>query len=216
MKRVILYLHGKGGSAAEAERYRALCPGYDVVGLDYRGTTPWDTAEELRSVCADLRSRYDSVILLANSIGAYFAMNAGAAVDRAFLISPIVDMERLIRDMMTWAHVTEEELRARGSIETDFGETLSWEYLRYVRAHPIRWTVPTAVLYGGRDHLTSLETVSRFAEQTGAVLTVMEQGEHWFHTPEQLAVLDRWLTDALEQDENGPFTPQKQGIFAEF
>ena len=200
MKRVIFYLHGKGGSAAEAERYRTLCPGYDVVGLDYRGTTPWDTADEIRSVCADLRSRYDAVILLANSIGAYFAMNAGAVVDRAFLISPIVDMERLICDMMTWANVTEDLLRERGRIETDFGETLSWEYLCYVRAHPIRWAVPTAVLYGEKDHLTSQETISRFAERTGAALTVMEQGEHWFHTPEQMAVLDRWLTGGLPGD----------------
>lgn len=207
MERVILYLHGKGGSAAEAERYRAVCPGYDVVGLDYRGTTPWDTADEIRSVCADLRSRCDSVLLLANSIGAYFAMNAGAAVDRAFLISPIVDMERLICDMMTWAGVTEESLREQGRIETSFGETLSWEYLCYVRAHPLRWTVPTAILYGGKDHLMSAETVSRFAERTGAALTVMEQGEHWFHTAEQLAFLDQWLADALEQDETGPFTP---------
>ena len=26
-------------------------------------------------------------------------------------------------------------------------------------------------------------------------LTVMEEGEHWFHTPEQLAVLDRWTAE---------------------
>lgn len=36
VKRVILYLHGKDGSAAKAEWYRSLCAGGDVVGVDYR------------------------------------------------------------------------------------------------------------------------------------------------------------------------------------
>lgn len=30
-----------------------------------------------------------------------------------------------------------------------------------------------------------------------ARLTVMENGEHWFHTAEQLAFLDGWVKDAL-------------------
>lgn len=35
-----VYLHGKGGNAREAERYRALLPGWRVTGLDYRAQTP--------------------------------------------------------------------------------------------------------------------------------------------------------------------------------
>ena len=35
-----VYLHGKGGNAREAERYRALLPGWRVMGLDYRAQTP--------------------------------------------------------------------------------------------------------------------------------------------------------------------------------
>ena len=26
----------------------------------------------------------------------------------------------------------------------------------------------------------------------------MEGGEHWFHTPDQMAFLDRWVTDSME------------------
>ena len=37
MKRAILYVHGKSGSAGEADRFRAVCPGFDVLGVDYRG-----------------------------------------------------------------------------------------------------------------------------------------------------------------------------------
>ena len=40
MKELIIYVHGKGGSAGEAERYRALFPNSEVSGFDYRSQTP--------------------------------------------------------------------------------------------------------------------------------------------------------------------------------
>lgn len=199
MKELLVYVHGKGGSAEEAERYRALFTQGDVLGFDYRAQTPWEAQDEFQSVFNALGKNYDKITLLANSIGAFFSMSAltKSHIDRALFISPIVNMERLICDMMTWAQVTEEELQRRGEIPTDFGETLSWEYLSYVRAHPIKWAVPTAILYGDKDNLTSLGTVTAFAEETGATLTVMPGGEHWFHTEEQLAFLDEWFKRSI-------------------
>ena len=47
-----------------------------------------------------------------------------------------------------------------------------------------------------RDFLTSPETMSSFAVQIGAQLTVMPRGEHWFHTPEQMAFLDKWIRES--------------------
>ena len=197
MTSCVLYIHGKGGSAAEAEHYRPLFPDSEVVGLDYKTFTPWETGVEIAEAAAALKERFDGLILIANSIGAYFSMCAGidGLVEKAYFISPIVDMERLIRDMMTWSSVTEAELEKRRTIPTDFGETLSWEYLAYVRANPVSWSAPTAILYGDRDELTSYETISAFAANTGASLTVMNGGEHWFHTPEQMRFLDGWITN---------------------
>ena len=192
---LVLYIHGKGGAAAEAEHYRPLFPGSDVIGLDYRGATPWEAGAEIQTALAELKPSYDRVTLIANSIGAYFSMHAGIdkQIDRAYFISPIVDMEQLIGSMMARAGVTEEELRRRGVVRTDFGEDLSWDYLAWVRAHPVRWAVPTRILYGRGDALTPYETVAAFAERHGAELTVMENGEHWFHTPDQMAFLDAWI-----------------------
>ena len=115
-------------------------------------------------------------------------------VDRAFLISPVVDMEKLIGNMMMWANVTEAELSEKLEIPTAFGERLSWRYLCYVREHPISWRVPTRILYGRHDDLASLETISAFAKGIGAELTIMPGGEHWFHTDEQMGFLDDWIT----------------------
>lgn len=114
-------------------------------------------------------------------------------ISKALFISPIVNMEKLIADMMLWANVTEDELQNKKEIPTVFGETLSWEYLCYVRKHPIEWNIPTCILYGEKDNLTSRETISEFAYKIGADLTIMEDGEHWFHTNEQMQFLDDWI-----------------------
>jgi pimeloyl-ACP methyl ester carboxylesterase len=191
----VIYIHGKGGSAAECEHYKSLFPDCEVIGLDYQTFTPWETGKEIHIAVEELKSKYENVILIANSIGAFFSMNAGIddMIQKAYFISPIVDMEKLITNMMQWANVTEQELESEGVIHTDFGEDLSWEYLSYVRSYLITWHAPTQILYGSNDLLTSLETISDFANKHQATLTVMEGGEHWFHTEDQMQFLDRWI-----------------------
>ena len=110
-------------------------------------------------------------------------------VDKAFFISPIVDMEKLIFDMMGWADITEEKLREKQLITTGFGETLSWEYLCYVRNHPVNWSVPTYILYGDKDNLTSQETIHKFANDANAeyvarLRNIMDTADVSFQTAE--------------------------------
>ena len=167
MKDILIYVHGKGGSAEEANHYKPLFPGHTVIGFDYRSQTPWAAKEEFPVFFAQQRKRCNRLTLVANSIGAFFSMSAldEKLVDRAYLISPVVDMENLIVNMMQWANVNEQDLVEKKEIITDFGETLSWNYLCYVREHPISWNVPTCILCG----------------------------EHWFHTEAQLRFLDNWI-----------------------
>ncbi len=40
MKTLAIYIHGKGGNAKEAEHYKMLFKGCDVVGFDYASQTP--------------------------------------------------------------------------------------------------------------------------------------------------------------------------------
>ena len=202
MKKLIIYVHGKGGSAGEAEYYTSLFPKDEVIGFDYHCQTPWEAKKEFSAFFAVQRSQCEHLTLVANSIGAFFALSSldETLVDRAYLISPVVDMEALICNMMQWANVTEQELAEQREIATDFGETLSWEYLCYVRQHPIIWNVPTCILYGEHDNQTSLETVSAFAEQHHAELTVMPGGEHWFHTEEQMQFLNHWIRECSRQN----------------
>ena len=196
MKNIVIYVHGKGGSAEEAEHYKPLFPEAEVIGFDYHASAPWEAKDEFPQFFAEQRKRCDSLTLVANSIGAFFSMSSldGTLIDKAYFISPVVDMEKLIGNMIVWAGVTERELAEKLEIPTEFGETLSWNYLAYVREHPISWHIPTRILYGAHDNLTSMETISAFAKQIGAELTVMPDGEHWFHTEEQMQFLDGWIT----------------------
>ena len=49
MKDAVLYVHGKGGSAAESEHYKTLFPDCKVTGLDYPSFTPWEAGAEIRA-----------------------------------------------------------------------------------------------------------------------------------------------------------------------
>lgn len=93
MKDLIVYVHGKGGSAQEAEYYKKLFPNSEVTGFDYRSQTPWEAKKEFLAFFTAQRSRCEHLTLVANSIGAFFVLSSldEALVDNAYFISPIVD-----------------------------------------------------------------------------------------------------------------------------
>lgn len=195
MKALVIYIHGRGGNIEETNHYQSIFRESDVIGFEYKSQTPWDAEIEFPMLYDMYAKAYDSITLIANSIGAYFAMISLAEknITHALFISPIVDMEKLISGIMKQSNITEDELKSKKKMNTKFGEILSWEYLSHVKNHPIRWNVPTSILYGEKDNLTSKESITKFAEQISADLTIMEDGEHWFHTDEQLNFLDTWV-----------------------
>lgn len=204
-ERGYLFLHGQMGRKEEAEAFAqvACSKGYQVLTIDLPAhgerqnreeeLLPWTAVPDIRAALDWADHHWKTVSLRANSIGAYFAMLAFDAPSRVLQVSPILDMEDLILTMMGWAGVTEGQLQERGEIATSFGQTLSWKYLCWVREYPIHnWTCPIRILYGNQDNMTSRQTIDGFVRQHDAELTVVEGGEHWFHTPEQLAILREW------------------------
>ena len=123
---VVLYIYGKSGNADEAEHYRQFFPGKDVYGFDYKSQNPWEAKKEFGDMIAELSEKYNRITLIAVSIGAYFSMNAdiGKFIDQAYFISPIVNLEKLILDMINWAGTSESELEKRKIIPVDFGDDL--------------------------------------------------------------------------------------------
>ena len=205
-RRVYLYVHGKMGSKEEALAFAELaCPmGYQVLAIDLpehgerkgrpEKLLPWVVLPELQLVYQYAKVHWRTVSLRATSIGAWLSMLALSEKElkQALFVSPVVDMENLIGKMMQWANVTEAQLEQTGEIPTNFGETLSWRYLCWVRENPVHWHTPTQVLYGDADNMTSYDVIEAFRRESGAHLTILAEGEHWFHTEPQLAALQEW------------------------
>ena len=200
MKNAVIYVHGKDGSANEANHYKQFFnEDYEVIGFDYKSKFPWQAKEEFQKYFDFIIPKYNEILLIGNSIGAYFSMISlsGKQIKKAMFISPIVDMENVILNMMKWENVSEEELEAKKIINTSFGESLLWEYLSYVRKNSIIWDIPTSILYGGKDDITPLKTINNFANKIKANLTIMSDGEHWFHTEEQISFLNNWFEKSI-------------------
>ena len=195
MKNVVIYIHGKYGTAEEAEHYKKIFNEADIIGFEYTSEYPWDFQKEFSNFIENIYTKYKKISIIANSIGAYFTMLSltNKNIEKAFFISPIVDMEKLITDMMFLENITEEELYKKKKIKTSFGETVSWDYLTFARKNPIEWNIPTYILYGENDDLTSYETILNFTNKSKANLTIMKGGEHWFHTDEQIEFLNNWI-----------------------
>lgn len=210
-----LFLHGRCGCKEEALEFaRIVNPeGWQVLAIDLPGHgerkeetekfNPWSVVPELQTVSAFLKLNWTVLCLRANSIGAWFAMQcfAGSEFEKSLFVSPILDMNILIENMMKWAGVSLDRLKDEKEIATDFGESLSYRYYEYAREHPITsWNCRTEILYASLDNLTSRQTADSFTEKFHAGLTVMDGGEHWFHTPQQIEFLEKWTRKMTDTD----------------
>ena len=157
--------------------------------------------EELSAVLDYAESWWTEICLFAVSLGAYFSLLAcqGRTISHAWFLSPVVDMERLTRDMMGWFKISKARLEAEGTIPTPMGQALYWDDYCYVRSHPVDcWPFHTDILRGAEDNLVAAETVAAFAERFSCRMRIVEGAGHWFHTPEDMDRLFRWLRETNE------------------
>ena len=207
-----IYVHGRMSCKEDAREFAEIATekGYQVLSFDLpehgdrkEGSVPcdvWNGVSDLLIIGEYARRNWDSISLFANSLGAYFSLLAynEYPLKNCLFLSPILDMERLIRNMMKWADVNEEILNEKRKILTPAGETLDWEYYSYVKEHPIhQWDAPTAILYGSEDHLTERDVVKSFVERFHGDLTVLQDSEHYFHTEKQLDFFRQWLGEHI-------------------
>jgi alpha-beta hydrolase superfamily lysophospholipase len=213
-QKIYLYIHGQGGYKEEANGFANIACRHDwqVLSIDLpehgerkhekNSFVPWKVVPELLTVMEFVKCHWSHVSLFANSIGAWFSMIGfeNEPLEKSLFVSPVLDMKKLIQDMMLWANVSEEQLKRELVIPTSFGQTLSWEYLIYAKAHSVtKWKIPTSILYGSSDNLIERRIVEQFSHDYNCNLTVMENGEHWFHTQMQLEVLHAWLESCLQE-----------------
>lgn len=179
-EKLYLFVHGKLSKKEEAENFATIAAnaGYQVLSFDlpehgerekhpYKCTVQ-NGVHDLTVINEFIKNKYASISLYACSLGAYFSLVAYQDIEfsKTLFISPVLNMEQLIQNMMGWANVTEEELRVKGEIDTSFGETLSWDYYQFVKNHPItKWESKTSILYGENDNLTEIRELNLFAKK---------------------------------------------------
>ncbi|QXE17984.1 carboxylesterase [Clostridium sp. 001] len=157
--------------------------------------------KDLNTIMNYAQSLSSNISVFACSMGTYFTLLAykDELLKQCLFLSPVVNMERIINNMMTWFNVSENRLKSEKEILTPIGQTLYWDYYCYVKEHPITvWNKPTSILYGSEDNLCEFDVVDSFVKRFNCNLQVMEQGEHYFHTEEQLQFLRQWIKKYIQ------------------
>ncbi|PHV69489.1 alpha/beta hydrolase [Sporanaerobium hydrogeniformans] len=155
---------------------------------------------ELAKIMNFASARAKEVSLFACSMGAYFSLLSykESYLKQSLFLSPVVNMERIINNMMTWLNITEEQLNREQEIATPIGQTMYWDYYQYVKENPVvHWSSPTSILYGEKDELCELEYITAFVKTFNCQLEIVDGVAHYFHTSEQLMHYRKWLKEHL-------------------
>lgn len=207
---VIIAVHGNMSNKTDVPiqmlAQHALVKGVQVLSFDLpehgdrqNEATPCkvqNCIQDLKKIISYAKENWKHINLFANSIGAYFSLLAykDEPIEQAWFLSPVVDMQLIISNMMMWFNVSEEQLQREQIIHTPIGQKLYWDYYCYVKEHPIvKWSPPTTILYGSKDDMCDRDTINEFVEHFKCELTVVQGAEHYFHTTEQLDALKEWL-----------------------
>ena len=157
--------------------------------------------KDLKQVIEYAKKNFDEIYLWACSMGAYFSLVSYKDEDikQCLFLSPVVNMKIIIDNMMLLSSVTEKELKEKQEVKTDFGQTLYWDYYKYVKENPIiNWNKKTYILYGNKDNLQEEKIINDFCIKFNCKLSVLENGEHFFHTEEQLEFYKNWLDKIIK------------------
>ena len=213
-EKLFIAIHGnmsnKEDTVIQILAREAIIKGYQVLSFDLpehgdrkNDSTPCKVqfcVNDLSIIMNYAKEHWRDINLFACSMGAYFSLLAYEKnmLRKALFLSPVVNMERVIDNMMMWFNVTPECLQKELTIDTPIGQKLYWDYYCYVKQHPINtWSIDTNILYGAKDELCEFEIINYFSEKYCCELEIMDTGEHYFHTEEQLNVFQNWLRNHI-------------------
>ena len=214
-KKVFIAVHGnmsnKKDEVIKILANRVVSKGYQVLSFDLpehgerKDNTNYlckvqNCVKDLNQIIEYARKNYTEINLWACSMGAYFSLLAYKDKDikQCLFLSPVVNMKVIIDNMMLWSNTTEEKLKEKQEIKTDCGQTLYWDYYEYVNNNPItNWNKKTFVLYGNKDNLQDENIIKDFCNNFNCSLSILENGEHYFHTEEQLKLYGNWIDKTI-------------------
>lgn len=212
--KLILAVHGnmsyKTDKPIEILAEVAIQHGYQVLSFDLpeHGDRKQEATlckvqqcvKDLSTILQYAKEEWNDISLFANSMGAYFSLLSyhDEEFQHAWFLSPVVDMRRIISNMMSWFQISEDQLKEKQTISTPIGQNLYWDYYCYVNEHPIKkWNIPTHILYGGQDDMCEQDTILNFEKSFSCNLEIIPSAEHYFHTTAQLQDFRDWLEKSM-------------------
>ena len=191
---------------------KVINKGYQVLSFDLpeHGERKLDTnylckvqncVNDLKQVIKYAKENYDEINIWACSMGAYFSLLAyrDEKIGQCLFLSPVVNMKIIIDNMMIWSNISEANLKEKQEIKTEFGQTLYWDYYKYVKENPIiKWDKETYILYGDKDNMQNETAIKHFTDDFNCKLSILKNGEHYFHTEKQLNYYENWLDKIIE------------------
>jgi uncharacterized protein len=211
--RLFIAVHGLLGSKADfellAEEVTAMecqvlsfdLPEHGERKEEQTACTPPNAIKDLTTVMRHAQTLSNRISLYACSLGAYFSLLTyqDVAMEQCLFQSPVVDMQRLIGNMMKAVGVSEERLQQEKVVANPYGPRLEWDYYSYVMAHPVeKWSVPTAILMGSEDEVSEVEVVKAFASQFDAKVTLLLGSKHYLHTEDECQMIRKWIKEKLQ------------------
>lgn len=213
--RVFIAVHGnmsnKEDEVIKIFAEKVISKGYQVLSFDLpehgerKDNTNYlckvqNCVKDLKQIIEYAKQNYEEIYLWACSMGAYFSLISYKDEDikNSLFLSPVANMKVIIDNMMLWSNTTEEKLKEMQEIKTNFGQTLYWDYYEYVKNNPITiWNKKTFVLYGNKDNLQDENIIKDFCNNFNCSLTILENGEHYFHTEKQLEFYKNWIDNVI-------------------
>ncbi|MHB8086675.1 MAG: alpha/beta hydrolase [Anaerolineaceae bacterium] len=210
--RLIIAVHGMLGSKEDFELLaeETVLKGYQVLSFDLPehgerkneayACNPPNAVKDLITIMNYASTLSNRISLYACSLGAYFSLLAyqNAEFEQCLFQSPVVDMLRLIGNMMKAANISEEQLKTEKVIANRYGPKFEWEYYSYVKAHPIKkWGTPTKILMGAEDEVSEVDAVKAFASRFNTGLKLLEGSKHYLHGEEESREIQKWMRENL-------------------
>lgn len=156
--------------------------------------------KDLNIIMNYAQSQANKISLFACSMGAYFSLLTYPykQLEQCLFLSPVVNMERIINNMMTWFNISEDNLKTEKEVSTPIGQTLYWDYYCYIKENPVVvWDKSTSILYGSADDLCEFNYIYEFTKKFNCKLEVLENGDHYFHTEGQLQFFREWTRNHI-------------------
>lgn len=210
--KIFLAVHGsmsnKEDNSIQLLAEKIIPLGYEVLSFDLpkHGERKDDKIEfklqncvnDLKKVIENTRGVSKEISLFACSMGAYLSLIAFNQLNyipkKSLFLSPVVDMGRVLENMMKWTNITEERLRQEKEIKTEFGQIIYWDCLCYTKENLInKWESKTSILYGEQDEVCERDIINSFSTRFDCKLDIVKDSKHYFHTDKENEIMKNWF-----------------------